>query len=237
MRGGMFAKLTADDHGGGGGDDDARLRFVGQYEGFNFHAGVRIAAGDDLGRERSCRYAARPPLALARLRRLRDGRYAYQVKYSRRGTAKHRVMTALELMARLSALIPPPRHPLVRFHGVLAPHSSWRRLVVPDPRFSPRLRPDCGSKRPTSASSATSSPAQEVTTNRPLGRPPGEKPVREDGGGDGAPQRSSASALVAPQPPDLAMGTAVQVAPNVISLSHWQRLRDGALLATSTYVD
>jgi hypothetical protein len=33
------------------------------------------------------------------------------------------------------------------------------------------------------------------------------------------------------------MGPAVQVAPNVISLSHWQRLRDGALLATSTYVD
>jgi hypothetical protein len=38
---------------------------------------------------------------------------------------------AREIMARLSALIPPPRYPLVRFHGVLGPRSAWRRDVVP----------------------------------------------------------------------------------------------------------
>ena len=43
-------------------------------------------------------------------------------------------MTPLELLARLAALIPPPRHLLVRFHGVFAPRSSWRRAVVPKPR-------------------------------------------------------------------------------------------------------
>jgi putative transposase len=58
---------------------------------------------------------------------------AYRVKYVRHGAAKHRVMTGVELLARLSALIPPPRYPLVRFHGVLAPRSSWRRHVVPRP--------------------------------------------------------------------------------------------------------
>src|SRR5262249_49026472 len=47
--------------------------------------------------------------------------------------AKHRVMTQLELLARLSALVPPPRYPLVRFHGVLAPRSAWRREIVPRP--------------------------------------------------------------------------------------------------------
>jgi len=41
-------------------------------------------------------------------------------------------MTPLQFLARLAALIPPPRHPLVRFHGVFAPHSSWRRSVVPE---------------------------------------------------------------------------------------------------------
>jgi hypothetical protein len=50
--------------------------------GFNLHAGVRISAADDLGRERSCRYGARPPLAVGRLRRLRDGRIAYRTKYA-----------------------------------------------------------------------------------------------------------------------------------------------------------
>jgi hypothetical protein len=51
-------------------------------------------AGDDVGRERLCRYGARPALSLERLRRLPAGRFAYRVKYARRGRAKHRVMTS-----------------------------------------------------------------------------------------------------------------------------------------------
>jgi len=42
-------------------------------------------------------------------------------------------MTPMELMARWSALVPPPRTPLGRDHGVLAPHSPWRVAVVPLP--------------------------------------------------------------------------------------------------------
>ena len=41
--------------------------------GFNLHAGVTIAANDDRGRERLCRYGARPPFSLARLRVLENG--------------------------------------------------------------------------------------------------------------------------------------------------------------------
>jgi hypothetical protein len=33
-------------------------------------------------------------------------------------------MTSIELLARLSALLPPPRYPLTRYHGVLAPRSA-----------------------------------------------------------------------------------------------------------------
>jgi hypothetical protein len=102
--------------------EKAALAF--ERDGFNLHAGVRIEAGDDVGRERLCRYGARPPLSLERLRRLPGGRFAYRVKYARRGRAKHRVMTSMELLARLAALIPPPRYPLVRYSGVLAPRSA-----------------------------------------------------------------------------------------------------------------
>jgi hypothetical protein len=77
--------------------------------GFNLHAGVRIEAGDDMGRERLARYGARPPLSLERLRRLPGGRVAYRLKYVTRGRGKHRVMTGLEFMARLAAIIAPPR--------------------------------------------------------------------------------------------------------------------------------
>jgi len=42
-------------------------------------------------------------------------------------------MTPLEALARLAAIVPPPRYPLLRFHGVLAPRHRWRARVVPQP--------------------------------------------------------------------------------------------------------
>ena len=78
------------------------LALAVERDGFNLHAGVRIEAGDDLGRERLMRYGARPPLSLERLRRLPGGRVAYRLKYVSRGRGKYRVMTAMEFMARLA---------------------------------------------------------------------------------------------------------------------------------------
>jgi hypothetical protein len=46
--------------------------------GFNLHASLTLAADDDLGRERLCRYGPRPPFSLSRLRVLRDGRISYR---------------------------------------------------------------------------------------------------------------------------------------------------------------
>jgi hypothetical protein len=138
MQRGTHATLPLPSEEGGAEQDveapRAQPALAFERDGFNLHAGVRIEAGDDVGRERLCRYGARPPLSLERLRRLPGGRFAYRVKYARRGRAKHRVMTSMELLARLAALIPPPRYPLVRYSGVLAPRSAWRKDVVPKPR-------------------------------------------------------------------------------------------------------
>jgi len=43
----------------------------------------------------------------------------------------HLVMSPLEFMQRLAALVPRPRLHLIRFHGVLAPNAKRRALVVP----------------------------------------------------------------------------------------------------------
>ena len=122
---------------GGDGDATAPRRSKGKYGteslGFNLHAGVRIEAHDRTGREKLLRYCTRAPLSLERLSMTRDGRVAYRLQRPWRRGETHRVMDPVELLARLSALIPPPRHPLLRFHGVLAPHSSWRKSVVPEP--------------------------------------------------------------------------------------------------------
>ena len=100
---------------------------------FNLHASVRIEADDDIGRERLCRYMARPAISLGRLSKLADGRIAYRVKKLRGGREKVRTMTPLEFLARLAAIVPPPRYPLLRYSGVFAPNSSYRKHVVPKP--------------------------------------------------------------------------------------------------------
>ena len=113
-----------------------------ELAGFNLHASVYLGATDVEGRERLLRYVARPAVALERVSELPDGRIAYRVKWSKadgRGET-HRLMTPMEFMARLAALVPPPRHPLVRYHGVFAPNSPWRAMIVPGPR---RREPVC----------------------------------------------------------------------------------------------
>lgn len=97
---------------------------------FNLHAGVSAASSCPSARERLLRYCARPPLALERLSKLDDGRICYRLKNSKNA----RVMSPMQFMARLAALVPPPRHPLVRLYGAWAPHSHWRSRVVPAPR-------------------------------------------------------------------------------------------------------
>ena len=49
----------------------------------------------------------------------------------------HLVLSPLELIEKLAALVPPPRLNLVRYHGILALNAGFRRLVVPGSSVSP----------------------------------------------------------------------------------------------------
>jgi hypothetical protein len=102
--------------------------------GMSLHADVAVPARDRERLERLCRYVARPPLALARLEVLTDGRLAYRLKTPWRDGTTHVVMERRELLERLAPLIPPPRAHQVRYHGVLAPCASARDHVVPAQR-------------------------------------------------------------------------------------------------------
>jgi len=50
------------------------------------------------------------------------------------------LLEPFDLLARISALIPPPRLHMVRYHGVLSSHAKVRREIVPPPE--PRSSPD-----------------------------------------------------------------------------------------------
>ncbi len=123
----------------GEGADEARFgrrppkAQVGALEGFNLHASVVIGAMDHEGRERLLRYVARPTVASGRVSELADGRVAWLLKVPGGRGETHRIMEPMDFLARLAGLVPPPRFPLVRYHGVFAPNSPWRVAVVPPP--------------------------------------------------------------------------------------------------------
>ncbi|MCC6553076.1 MAG: transposase, partial [Polyangiaceae bacterium] len=169
LRGGLLVRLDDDGPARSEDADDRRFAprrrspFTAELDGFNLQAAVRIEAADDEARERLARYCARPAFALDRLSVLPDGRIAYEIKVpSKRAT--HRVMSPIELLARLAALVPPPRYPLVRYHGVLAPHSKWHSEVVPRPSALP-ARPAPAAR----AAPAAATPLPSACTPKPAG--------------------------------------------------------------------
>src|SRR6185436_8236169 len=54
-----------------------------------------------------------------------------RLRCARVGPGTHIMMSPLELMQRLAALVPRPRLHLIRFHGVLTPHAKLRAQIVP----------------------------------------------------------------------------------------------------------
>jgi hypothetical protein len=82
---------------------------------------------------------SRPPIAVERLALIPAGQVRYQLKTPYRDGTTHIVLEPLELMARLAALVPPPRMHLSRFHGVFAPHSRLRAAVTPAHRGASSL--------------------------------------------------------------------------------------------------
>ena len=100
-------------------------------QGFSLHAGVHCAANDRQGIEQLCRYITRP--ANERLSINHEGNVVLKLKTPWRNGTTHIVLTPMEFMQRLAALVPRPRLHLIRFHGVLAPNAKLRSKVVPVP--------------------------------------------------------------------------------------------------------
>ena len=99
--------------------------------GFSLHAGIDIEPQQREKLERLCRYVSRAPVASERLSLSASGHVRYTLTRPYRDGTTHIVLEALDLMARLTPLVPVPRMHLTRFHGVFAPHSKLRRAVTP----------------------------------------------------------------------------------------------------------
>jgi hypothetical protein len=94
---------------------------------------VRCEADQRRELEQFARYVTRPAIANERLSVNRTGQVVLKLKTAYRNGTTHLVMSPLEFMQRLAALVPRPRLHLIRFHGVLAPNAKLRSQVVPVP--------------------------------------------------------------------------------------------------------
>ena len=111
--------------------DDAQAMAQWQHGGgFPVAGSVRIEAANRAGRERLLRYGARPPFALDRLREIDPDHLLYASTKQGPGGNGPQLLTPLELLDRLAALVPPPRIHRHRYFGVLAPNSALRTAVT-----------------------------------------------------------------------------------------------------------
>ncbi len=131
--------------------------------GFSVDAGVCIEAPDRAGLERLLRYCARPPFAMDRLKQ----RGHDLVYCCGKGHAEHTgergelVLTPLELIDRIAALVPPPRTHRHRYYGVLAPNSPLRAAVTAMTQVAQVVTSVVSSLAPQAA--ATEAPSDAVS--------------------------------------------------------------------------
>ena len=79
----------------------------------------------------ACRYVARQALASGRLRVLDSQRLSFALKTPWSEGTSHLLLSPMQLLEKLAALVPPPRFHLLRYHGVLAPRARDRGRIVP----------------------------------------------------------------------------------------------------------
>jgi hypothetical protein len=111
---------------------DAKEMLTYKHSGFSVNASVCIEAHDRAALERLLRYCARPPFAMERLRKEGTALVYRCAKHEAAagGVVAELVLTPLELIDRIAALVPPPRTHRHRYFGVLAPNSPLRAAVT-----------------------------------------------------------------------------------------------------------
>jgi hypothetical protein len=155
--------------------------------GFSLHAARVVPAQDRDALEKLCRYGLRPPFSQERLSQRSDGRIVYRLRkpWPNAQGANCLVFEPNDFLRRLAALVPAPYTNLVRYHGVFAGRSRWRKLLPVQPRKTPGAMGE-----PRAAIDPNRSQLSLFEDNR-----------AEAASTPGAPAASSASSAPPPVPP------------------------------------
>jgi hypothetical protein len=150
--------------------------------GFSLDASVRIEGTARPGLERLLRYCARPAFALERLREIDAEHLVYESIKRGLGGSISLMLTPLELIERVAALIPPPRRHRHRYYGVLASNASLRGPVaalagVPDSTLAAAATESIAATAAPRVTPSRSSEGRE-STGGSGSDPPSRRPLR-----------------------------------------------------------
>jgi hypothetical protein len=112
-------------------DPEGNDPYSANVGGFSLNARVWVGGRDREKLEKLIRYMARGPIATERLSESYPNLLIYKMKTPWRDGTTHVSFSYLDFIARLVALIPPPKMNLVRYHGVFAPNFKDRSRIVP----------------------------------------------------------------------------------------------------------
>jgi hypothetical protein len=101
--------------------------------GFSLHANTHVSAHRRDQLERLLRSTARGAVSLERLDINADGDLLYTFTRPWSDGTIGIMLSPLELLEKLAALVPLPRQHQVRYGGCLAPHSHVRAAIIPTP--------------------------------------------------------------------------------------------------------
>jgi Putative transposase len=103
--------------------------------GFSLHANTAINTHARDRLSKLIEYIARGPLSNERLEILANGDVKLALKTPWANGTTHLVFTPSEFIEKLVALIPPPHSHLVRWSGVFAPNSPYRKDITIRPEM------------------------------------------------------------------------------------------------------
>ena len=145
--------------------DHPAKALTSNQNGFSLNAAVACQPHQRDKLERLCRYVTRPAICLERLTLRADGQVQYQLKHPFRDGTTHILFSPLDFIGKLVALVPKPRHNLVRYHGVLAANAKLRKYIVP---ASVRTKPATKRKADHKKDKPTTDTREQDTPIAPL---------------------------------------------------------------------